>query len=313
MISEVSGPRGSIVTGSKAQNEKMAINVMLVDDHACFRQALAHLLDLSPGIRTVTQARTLRDARRLLTVDVDLAVVDLSLPDGSGTDLVEDVRALDPKNLVLVLVDGSDPEESSRAAKAGASEILHKSVSVNRILGAVRRLGRSSNGRPASRSLVLAHGTTRSPRSAYQTKQGGLPVVKVAERVRRRRASAETAIRVPSREVHLHYPIARDGEGVLNLLCVPLETHGEALVVFSSREVARDLLLSGALPGECETRMCSGGELVSLLFGPYKKVRWVLLDPSARHLEGGSAGANLVRREGFVDHLLGKPMPTGQS
>lgn len=120
-------------------------NLMLVDGHTCFRQALACLLDSEPGFETVAQAGTLAGARRLLTGDVDLAVVSLHLPDGSGTDLVKQVRALNPQGRVLILTGDLDEVDSSRAAEAGASEILPKSVAVARIVETVRRLGRNSN------------------------------------------------------------------------------------------------------------------------------------------------------------------------
>jgi hypothetical protein len=105
----------------------------------------------------------------------------------------------------------------------------------------------------------------------------------------------------------LHYPVARDGRGALNLLCVPLASRGEALVVFSSRDTARDASPSAVFPGDCEARVCSGGELVSLLFGPYKNVQWVLFDPPPGAVPEGSVDeTNLVDRGRFVDYLLGR-------
>ena len=131
-------------------------------------------------------------------------------------------------------------------------------------------------------------------------------MIEVTRKERARRAASDAAH--PRRNTLL-YPIARDG-GVLNLLCVPLASHKEALVVFSSREFAQDALLSEVLPEEWSARICSGGELVSLLFGPYKNVEWVLFDPlPGRRLEEEAAGANLVSRERFVNYLLRRPTP----
>ncbi len=115
-------------------------NVMLVEDHASFRQAIAFFLDRESGCRVVAQAGTLAEARRLLTKDVDLAVVDLMLPDGSGTEFIQDLRQLNPEATALVLTATIDPEDPGRAMEAGATEVLSKSVGVGEIVGTVRRL-----------------------------------------------------------------------------------------------------------------------------------------------------------------------------
>lgn len=132
-------------------------------------------------------------------------------------------------------------------------------------------------------------------------------MIEVTRKERARRAASDAA---HLRQNTLLYPIARAGGGVLNLLCVPLASHKEALVVFSSRDFARNALLSEVLPEDWNVRVCSGGELVSLLFGPYKDVEWVLFDPlPGRPLEEEAAGSNLVSRERFVNYLLRRPAP----
>ena len=67
------------------------IRVLLVDDHTAFRQPLAR----EPDISVVGQAGTLAAARRLLE-GIDVAIVDLDLPDGNGLELVREVRAPNP-------------------------------------------------------------------------------------------------------------------------------------------------------------------------------------------------------------------------
>ena len=107
------------------------------------------------------------------------------------------------------------------------------------------------------------------------------------------------------RPVLLHYAIAQDGANGLKLLRVSLRFDGEALVVFSSWEAAQSFYLSEVFQG-WYARECSSGELASLLLGPYKSIKWVLLDPSPEgSFVEGDTQANLMRREHFVDHLLG--------
>ncbi len=58
--------------------------VLLVDDHATFREPLAFMLNREPEFEVVAQVGSLAEARRALE-GIDLAVVDLDLPDGNGT------------------------------------------------------------------------------------------------------------------------------------------------------------------------------------------------------------------------------------
>ena len=70
-------------------------DVVLVEDHAAFRQALAFLFDRDPAFRVAGQAGTLAEARTLLDTlgaGTVVAVVDLGLPDGSGAEFVGDLR-----------------------------------------------------------------------------------------------------------------------------------------------------------------------------------------------------------------------------
>ena len=60
------------------------IRVLLLEDHASFRQALASIIEREPDVTVVAQAGSLAEARALLPLEVDVAVVDLGLPDGEG-------------------------------------------------------------------------------------------------------------------------------------------------------------------------------------------------------------------------------------
>lgn len=116
--------------------------------------------------------------------------------------------------------------------------------------------------------------------------------------------------------VLLHYALARHGEHGLRLLHVPLGFGEEALVVFSSRATAERYYLSRRhfLPDtfgeEWHARVCSAGELVSLLLGPYEGLDWVLLDPQpGMRFAEGSTQADLASRERFVQQLLEPTLP----
>ena len=78
------------------------IRVLLVDDHASFRQPLAFMLEREPDITAVGQTGTLAEARGLLH-GVDIAVIDLALPDGNGMHLIKALHGASPQSQALVL------------------------------------------------------------------------------------------------------------------------------------------------------------------------------------------------------------------
>jgi RNA polymerase sigma factor (sigma-70 family) len=116
--------------------------VLLVDDHASSRQALAFLLEREPGISAVDQAGSVAEARQILAGgEIDVAVLDLGLPDGDGADLVPVVRSANPDAQALILSGQTDRRHLARAVATGAAGILPKLAPVNEVVDAVRRLG----------------------------------------------------------------------------------------------------------------------------------------------------------------------------
>jgi DNA-binding NarL/FixJ family response regulator len=116
--------------------------ILLVEDHASFRQTLAFVFDQQPDFEVVAQAGTLAEMRRAMGgFEADLGVIDLSLPDGEGTELIEELRNANPLFAALVLTASLDRTEHARAVEAGAAGVMHKSADVDEILDATRRLG----------------------------------------------------------------------------------------------------------------------------------------------------------------------------
>jgi two-component system, NarL family, response regulator DevR len=115
---------------------------LLVEDHASFRQTLALVFDQQPEFEVVVQAGTLAEARKAMDgFEADLGVIDLTLPDGEGTELIGELREANPDFAALVLTASLDRAEHARAVEAGAAGVLHKSADVDAILDATRRLG----------------------------------------------------------------------------------------------------------------------------------------------------------------------------
>jgi two-component system response regulator QseB len=125
----------------------------MVEDHGFFSGALALLLGqrLSggvPGLPTFDHATTVAEGLRLAAKagPFALAVVDLMLPDGDGTDVVRAMKERWPETPVCVL---SSVEDLSGALSAGADEAIPKSTPLSEIIEALARLA-SGGGRPAA-------------------------------------------------------------------------------------------------------------------------------------------------------------------
>ena len=118
------------------------IRVLLVEDHASFRQALAFMLEREPGFEVAGQVGSLAEARQLngeVLENVEVAIVDLALPDGDGLELIEDFSSK-PRMTTLVLSASLEPGRFARAVEAGASGVLHKSTPIKDIVEAVQML-----------------------------------------------------------------------------------------------------------------------------------------------------------------------------
>ena len=119
------------------------IRIVVVDDHDTFREPLAFMLEREPDLTVVARPRSLSEGRGVLEgteLAVDVALVDLNLPDGSGADLIKDLRASRPRAKALVLSAMSEQRYLAEAIEAGAAGVMHKSASMSDLVEAVRRL-----------------------------------------------------------------------------------------------------------------------------------------------------------------------------
>jgi CheY-like chemotaxis protein len=136
-IIALSSERASLKAHMSATSK---IRVMLVEDHLAFRQALALLLGREPDLEVVAQAGSLAQARRMLDTRLDVAVLDLALPDGDGRELISELRKTNTGISVLVLSATIAPGKLDEVLKAGADAVLHKVESPQTIVEEVRRL-----------------------------------------------------------------------------------------------------------------------------------------------------------------------------
>ena len=132
--------------------------ILLVDDHLSFRQVLAIVLERQPGFAVVAQAGSVAEAHAVST-NIDTAIIDLKLPDGSGIDVIRALRRRAPHVKMLVLTGDTDTCDHGAAVEAGAAGILEKTVSIPRLIDAVQCLA-------AGESLLAPGEATRLLRLA---------------------------------------------------------------------------------------------------------------------------------------------------
>ena len=138
----VADPIATVSTAMTGEDEPRRIRVMLVEDHPDFRRLMESLLGGQADIKLMAQAGSLAEARKhAAAVRFDVVVLDLSLPDGNGVDLIADLRRENPDVAVLILSATLDPASVDRATEAGANEIMDKLEPLDKVLDTVRRLG----------------------------------------------------------------------------------------------------------------------------------------------------------------------------
>jgi two-component system response regulator DevR len=113
--------------------------VLLVEDHAAFHEALTNLLNMEPDLEVVGRADSLAEGRAAAALEeVDVAVVDVFLPDGNGVELVRELRRADPGLSIVILTAGVDPDLHALAFEAGADEVCVKAEGIEEIMRAIR-------------------------------------------------------------------------------------------------------------------------------------------------------------------------------
>jgi two-component system, NarL family, response regulator DevR len=116
------------------------IRLLLVDDHEIVRRGLSELLETHQDLQVVAQAGSLEEAETIELEDVDVAVLDVRLPDGSGVDLCRSLRERRPDLACLMLTSFPDNEAISASVLAGARGYVLKNVRGDDLVNAIRRV-----------------------------------------------------------------------------------------------------------------------------------------------------------------------------
>ena len=120
--------------------EKKQHRILIVDDHPIVREGLTQLIQQEKDLVVCGEAESRHEAlTRITETDPALVVLDLSIKDGSGLDLIKDIKVRHPKLPTLVLSMHDEATYAERVLKAGGRGYLMKDEARQHIVTAIRQ------------------------------------------------------------------------------------------------------------------------------------------------------------------------------
>jgi len=129
------------------------IRIIVADDHPVVRRGIGQIVAAAGDMRVADEAANGRELLdRARTVDHDLVLLDLSMPEMIGLDLLKQLKRERPKIPIVILTVSSENQFAIRALKAGAAGYLTKDTAATELVGALRKV--ATGGRYLSTSMA---------------------------------------------------------------------------------------------------------------------------------------------------------------
>lgn len=121
---------------------EQTLSLLLVDDHALFREGLARVLESEPEFQVKGKASNATDALALVREDpnYDIVILDVDLGHERALDFVEGCRPLGFRGKILLVTAGVSDREALQYVQHGVAGILHKQHSPSALCAAIRRV-----------------------------------------------------------------------------------------------------------------------------------------------------------------------------
>ena len=149
---------------TQMQPESPSITLLSIDDHAAFREGLAAILHTQGDMRLIAQASTAREGFAAYeTYQPDIVLMDVRLPDLSGIDALEVIRASHPNARVLMLSTSEGDASIARSLSAGARGYILKTMQPGEMLDAIREVYAGRRIIPPSVAVQLATHMAEQP------------------------------------------------------------------------------------------------------------------------------------------------------
>ncbi|MFT7008556.1 MAG: DNA-binding NarL/FixJ family response regulator [Colwellia sp.] len=115
--------------------------VFIVDDHELVRQGLRQLIEGEADLKLCGEAANVSDALKMRSsIRPDVAIIDISLPDGNGLDLIKQLHNWQPNMRIIALSMHDDELYAERALNNGASGYINKQDSAQKLLIGIRQV-----------------------------------------------------------------------------------------------------------------------------------------------------------------------------
>jgi DNA-binding NarL/FixJ family response regulator len=115
--------------------------IVIVDDHPVVRQGLSQLINQEADMFVCGTAEDIPDALKVIAANKpEIVIVDLSLKDASGLELIKDIKTRHPKTLILVLSMLDESFYAERVLRAGAQGYIMKEAATEKVIIALRRI-----------------------------------------------------------------------------------------------------------------------------------------------------------------------------
>lgn len=116
-------------------------SVLIVEDHPILREGLVQLLNHDPALKVIGQAENARDGFTAIEkLKPDIVLLDISLKESSGFELLKNAKARYPNLLILILSMHEEELYAERALRAGASGYVMKQEASDQVLNAVKKV-----------------------------------------------------------------------------------------------------------------------------------------------------------------------------
>ena len=153
------------------------IRVLIIDDHPLLRMGIRGLIESQPDLEVAADCADLASARTWLEAGrADVAIVDRSLPDGDGLELLPILKEQGTKTIILTVED--DDVEIRAAVEAGVDGYLLKSSDSDQILMAVSMVLKENAAFPAHILQKLSNGQIDAPLARLSARE-----IEIAESV----------------------------------------------------------------------------------------------------------------------------------
>jgi two-component system invasion response regulator UvrY len=119
------------------------IRVAVIDDHAVVREGLKRIISENPGMVVTAEAGDGYEAIKILqNAPCDVVLLDITMPNKSGLDVLKQLHAESPRLPVLVLSMHSEDQYAVRVLRAGAAGYLTKESAPAKLVQAIRKVVR---------------------------------------------------------------------------------------------------------------------------------------------------------------------------